>query len=495
MLSPYMFESIRKLKSENKSQAEIARELGINPKTVAKYLRSNTPPKYKPRIKSTKKDPFLEFERLVKSWLVATPALTDQEIFELLIPQGYKGSERTINRRLKRLRISKPSERFFEQEYTPGEQAQFDFKEKVFLPFVDGERLVHLHFGTLPYSDTCLVRGYPFRNFECFMDGLHGFFESLGGMTGNIRFDNLSPCVKKVLKGGERIYTDKFKKAHEYYGFGLLPCGPGRGNEKGDVERDIRTFANRIKNRVSHERTVFRDWDHLNTWLAQYMAERTTQDTQIKLETEKKHLKSLPPREESILCQVESKAACSYGSVRFGKSTYSVPDAMIGKGCVISAGPYDVKITCHELFSNDKVIVHPRKPDGEHSLLLEHVLPSLIRKPHAMVRWAHREILFPKPQCQNFYDRLKKIDGYFAEQEYLKAINLVHHVALSEIILGMELVLESGSRRLFEDLRELLLIQRRPSVIEITTLAGQIPLTPSLSGYDSLIPKQGVCSG
>jgi hypothetical protein len=38
-------------------------------------------------------------------------------------------------------------------------------------------------------------------------------------MTQGIRFDNLSPVVKKVLEGSKRIYTDAFSRAALYYGF------------------------------------------------------------------------------------------------------------------------------------------------------------------------------------------------------------------------------------------------------------------------------------
>jgi transposase len=284
MLSCFMFHRVRKLRAEGKSRAEIARELKIDPKTVAKYLRSNTPPRYKVRSVSTREDPFASFEQKIRQWLDRTPTLTDREIYELLIAEGYRGCERTVNRRLKPIRNQKPKERFFEQEYEPGEQSQFDFKEKVELPFRDGPRIVHLHFGTLPYSNTCLVRGYPFRNFECYMDGIHSFFEAIGGMTKNVRFDNLAPVVKKVLKGSNRLYTDDFNRAIQYYDFGTLPCSPGKGNEKGDVERDIRTFASRVKNRVSHDSIVFRNWDHLNEWLSSYMLERQTQEVKTRIQ-------------------------------------------------------------------------------------------------------------------------------------------------------------------------------------------------------------------
>jgi transposase len=495
MLRGYMFHQVRKLKAQGKSQAAIARELELDPKTVADYLRSNTPPCYTPRTMSTRVDPFRGFEEKVDAWLARTPALSDQEIFEFLLIEGYSGSERTINRRMKRLRDEKPKERFFEQEYTPGEQSQFDFKECVELPFIDGIRIVHLHFGTLPYSNVAWARGYPFRNFECFIDGVHCFFEKLGGRSKNIRFDNLAPCVKKVLEGSNRLYTDAFNRATAYYDWGLLPCAPAKGSDKGDVERDIRTYASRIKNLISHEAVVFRDWAHLNQWLEEFMARRQTAEIRARFQVEQPTLEVLAGRDDSILCQIQIGPASPHGSIRIGKSAYSVPDAMIGLGCKSVIGAYDVRISrvgSSGSLLGEKPVIHPRKVDGEHSLHLEHILPSLVRKPHALVRWAHREILFPEKVCERFYERLKKIHGYGAEREYLRAVNLIQHVELSEIWVGMQLVLETPSLQLFDDLRALLLGERRPApVVDITGRFNQIPLTPELSHYDQLIPKAG----
>jgi len=492
MMSDYMFEKVRKLKAEGLSRAKIAEKLGLNTKTVSKYLKLNTPPKYKIREKPTRSDPLKGYEDKIKQWLDRTPTLTDREIYELLIPEGYRGSERTINRKVISLKSIKPKERFFEQEYEPAEQCQFDFKEKVELPFVDGTRIVYLHFGTLPFSDTCIVKGYSFKNYACFMDGVHSFFESIGGMTESIRFDNLSPVVKEILPDNKRIYTDHFNRATAYYDFGLLPCSPGKGNEKGDVERDIRSYAIRIKNRVSHETLIFRDWEHLNEWLIQFMKERETQETKLLREEEQKKFQVLPSRDEAILCDVITTSGSSYGGIRIGKSVYSVPDAWIEKECRAVGGPYDVKIRLIKPYHKDNtIVIHPRKPDGEHSILLAHVLPSLVRKPHAMVRWAHREILFPSNTCQRFYDLLKKQEGHSAERDYLRSINLIQYVPFSEIVTGMELVLEANSEQLFNDLRDLLLHERRPAdVIDINSWFNQNPLQPNLSEYDRFIPKE-----
>jgi transposase len=199
-----MFEKIRTLSQEGKRISEIARLLKISRTTVRKHLRHNTAPQYKVRETGARQDSVAEFASEIKNWLSSSPQLTDQEIFELLIGKGYSGSIRTLNRRLKAFRPLKTKERFFEQKYTAAEQAQFDFKEELKLQFKDGLKTGHLLVGTLPYSDRFYIKAFPFKNYQCFIEGVHAFFEFIGGLTVNVRIDNLSPCVSKVLKHGER---------------------------------------------------------------------------------------------------------------------------------------------------------------------------------------------------------------------------------------------------------------------------------------------------
>jgi transposase len=483
MVSMYQFEKIRKLHSEGKSKSEIARELGINWKTAKKYVDSDTPPAYRARSGPTKADLFGEFLPRVKCLLEMMPDLSDREVFEYLFAEGYRGSERTINRRLARLREQKPKERFFEQEYQPGEQSQFDFKEKVELPFLDGPRTTYLHVGTLPFSDTSRVRCYPSTNFECYMDGIHSFFASLGGRTENIRIDNLSACVAKVLKGNERKWTAAFSRATQYYGFGVLPCSPGRGNEKGDVERDIRTLSSRIRHQVKIQAKVFADWSDANRWLENLCISLQSEKSKELLEEERKSLKVLAEKSEGILCREETVPASTYGTVRVLRSAYSVPDNCIG--CVLRAvpGPYELCI----YRGRELVARHPRKSEGENSLLLEHILPSLVRKPRAMIRWSHRAMLFPSEVFQKYYDRLVVLDPSSAEREFLKSINLIHYTTIREIEAGVELVMGAHESNYFEHLRELLLIERRPD--NVIDMKGLRPLTPNLSEYDLFIPR------
>jgi hypothetical protein len=104
-----------------------------------------------------------------------------------------------------------------------------------------------------------------------------------------------------------------------------------------------------------------------------------------------------------------------------------------------------------------------------------------------MVRWSHRKVLFPTKVFERFYEILRQKDSESSERQYLRTMNLIQYVGLNEIEAGMELLLESHGEDLYEDMKELVLTEgHRPSA---TTTAGQMPLNPRLSEYDSLIPS------
>lgn len=484
MVSKHMFNRIRELSERGMSVRAMARELKMSRKTIQKYLQSNAPPRYKKRDGPTRYDPCEAYMGRIKSLVDKDPGILACDIFVLIKEEGYAGSLRTLERRVSRLRGEKPKERFFEQSYHPGEQAQFDFKESVSLPFLDGEQIVHLHFGTLPYSGIFGIKAFSHRTYEAFIEGVHSFFEGIGGMPKNIRFDNLSPCVRKVLKGNERIYTDRFEKAIDYYGFGTLPCAPGKGNEKGDVEREIRTQARRIKASVKATGRVFHDFSDLNNWLKEHVEKYTAKSAKELFLEEISQLKPLPPRDTDVLCHVEIMTPTKYGTIRFKKSTYSVPDNFIEVDCRVIIGAYDVRI---ERIGHGSQFscAHPRMEDGKHSILLSHVLPSLVRKPGAMIRWAHRELLFPEKSFQQFYQWLGKVYPEAREREYLKSINLVQYVSLKEIGLGMDIVQKTKSTKPFDDLKTLLLLTSS----DLGAVISQSPLQTKLSSYDDLIPN------
>ncbi len=84
-----------------------------------------------------------------------------------------------------------------------------------------------------------------------------------------------------------------------------------------------------------------------------------------------------------------------------------------------------------------------------------------------MIKWAHKELLFTHPILKKYYEQLKKQNLLGSpEKEFLRTLNLIHFVPLKEIILAIELVLQTYTKNnLFEESKSLLLIERRPDNI------------------------------
>src|SRR5690606_4374073 len=106
-----------------------------------------------------------------------------------------------------------------------------------------------------------------------------------------------------------------FQRALTYYGFTPLPCSPGKGNEKGDCERDIRTFAHRLKDMLVMSRRTFTDFGDLNAWLLSFARSYRTGKQRLAFAEEVKTLKPLPPRDEAVLCQVHTPTVNKHGTV------------------------------------------------------------------------------------------------------------------------------------------------------------------------------------
>ncbi len=245
----------------------------------------------------------------------------------------------------------------------------------------------------------------------------------------------------------------------------------------------------RIKNLIKIEGTVFESFNHLNQWLLEYIERRTTDKVMEAFKEERQTLLPVPKREESILCRIEDSTVTAFGTARMGTHCYSVPDWGIKGKCRLVRGPYDVKI--YQKSAPFKLMAtHPLK-EGD-SILLEHVISSLVKKPQAMIRWRHRDILFPRPIFKKFYQRLKKQCPDDAIRDFLKSINLIHHVDRSELEVGMDLVLETDSDNLYEELCSLLVKERRPGqLLNLETKLNQKKLRPNLEVFDQLIPKGG----
>jgi transposase len=58
-----------------------------------------------------------------------------------------------------------------------------------------------------------------------------------------LRYDNLTMAVKKILRGRQRVETERVIAFRSHRGFQSEYCNPAGGNEKGGVEGELGAFA------------------------------------------------------------------------------------------------------------------------------------------------------------------------------------------------------------------------------------------------------------
>ena len=173
------YEEIIKLRNKGYTQEEVSKAIGISTRTVIRYLSSGKIPVYK-RSKSTKEDPFIPFkeraEEIIRKGVDGkVPQVSD--VYRTIKKEGYKGSERTLERKTLELRKSlENKELYFEQEVNYGEMIEGDFTG-LDVPYIDGIRKKHLWVMSSKKTKKAFVASFGNETFESFAEGTSKGFE------------------------------------------------------------------------------------------------------------------------------------------------------------------------------------------------------------------------------------------------------------------------------------------------------------------------------
>lgn len=250
MLTMDQIHRIRELYYEQgHNLSEISRELGINWKTVQKYVDMDDFNAPVPTLKGGNSFPKLDpFKPIIDQWLTDDKKAprkqrhTAKKVFKRLkneVP-GFNCSYRTVdnyyNLRKKELGLKK-KEGFIPLEHSSGE-AQADFGAADF--FENSLRHSGKYFVMdFPWSNQGYLQLHYGENMECLLESMKAVFEHIGGVPTEIWFDNTRTIVTSIIKGGGREVTERFTRFQEHYGFKACFCNPNAGNEKGCVESKV----------------------------------------------------------------------------------------------------------------------------------------------------------------------------------------------------------------------------------------------------------------
>ncbi len=81
-------------------------------------------------------------------------------------------------------------------------------------------------------------RAYPHASQQAFPEAHELAFAYFGGVSRQLRYDNLSSAVKRILRGSQGEETERFIAFRSHWGFESEFCTPGEGHEKGGVEAE-----------------------------------------------------------------------------------------------------------------------------------------------------------------------------------------------------------------------------------------------------------------
>lgn len=305
------------------SVSQIAKEVGVDRKTVRRTLNEDRAGRTGERERASVLDPYKDY---LKARLEVAD-FTAQRLFQEVRERGYGGSYNLVKRFVGPLRQHKHQQAVLRFETLPGQQAQVDWAGRFGEMEVDGVRKTLSCFSmVLGFSRYQYIEFTLSRSLVTFLSCHVRAFEYFGGVPAEVLYDNLKTAVLSHIDG-EVEYQAEFLDFAGYYGFTPRACRPYRAMTKGKVERPFPYIrSNFFLGRP------FRDLGDLNAqargWLesiANVRIHGTTQERpQDRFAVEREKLRPLPVEAFRAVERVfrSSTRDCV---ISYGGNFYSVP--------------------------------------------------------------------------------------------------------------------------------------------------------------------------
>lgn len=328
-------QSIIALHQQGWSGRRIARELGLDRGTVAKYLAQEPKPATNPQPGSGSVpgpaslcEPWQEqIEAALKQ------GLSIQRIYQDLVAERqFTGSYYAVRRFVLR-RVDAQELPFRRMECAPGQELQVDFGLGGWVIEEGKRRRPHLLRAVLSHSRKGYSEVVWRQTAESFLRCLENAFRHFGGVTVTVVIDNLKAGVIQADWYDPEL-NPKLEEFARHYGTVILPTKPAMPRHKGKVESGVKYGQN---NAVAGR--TFASLGEQNLFLSEW--ERTVADTRIHGTTHQqvgKHFETierpaLQPLPASLFPVFEEARRTVHrdGYVEFKKAYYSAPPEYVGR--------------------------------------------------------------------------------------------------------------------------------------------------------------------
>lgn len=256
-----MAEAIRRMRACGMAKKAIARELGLDIKTVRKWATTE----WKPQRRERKGSALAKYDDWIRKRF-AEVGYSAKVLHRELGEMGYEGSYVTVQRYVRPLRTAaQPEVATARYETAPGVQAQVDWG--VLNVWIGAAKIkVHLFVMVLGYSRRIFARAYLNEKLGNLLDGHEAAFAHFEGRTETILYDNPRTIVlARDEATGEVEWNRRFKDRMDFYGVDIKLCRYYRAQTKGKVESGVKYVK---RNALAGRR--FETLEELNAWLTRW---------------------------------------------------------------------------------------------------------------------------------------------------------------------------------------------------------------------------------
>ena len=421
------------------------------------------------------------FESVIQAGLDA--GLSAQRIYQdLMSEQQFAGSYDSVKRFVRQLGQAHPLP-FRRMESEPGQEAQVDFGQGAWVVEDGRRRRPHVLRVVLSHSRKGYTEVFWRQTTENFIRGVESAFRHFGGVTRTLVIDNLRAAVKKV-DWFEPELNPKVVSFCEHYGTVILPTKPAMPRHKGKVEAGVKY--------VQDNGLAGKQFDGLgaqNVHLAHW--EETVADTRIHgttrqqvrthfLTIEKPKLLPLPAGLFPVFSEAPRKIHRD-GYAEVAKAYYSVPPEYVRRKVWAR---WDAKMV--RLF-NERMVpiaVHVRQEPGKFKTDPAHIHDHKRTLIERGAEWILDHCRLLGPGAGTWAEELYRQRGPQSLRVLQGLLALAQKHPIPQLNQACQLALTHDAWHL-RDLRALL---ARPVAQEQFAFIETHPLIRDLQAYDNLVP-------
>lgn len=328
MLTMYQQITIKTLKSQGKTNKEIAREFNCHRNTVRNIIQREALIEKQTRQKSSYFD---QYREKIKELL--DKGITKLRIFEILRDEEQIDHSYVTLCTYIRQHFGKKPAAYVVQTSTAGEEAEVDFGYLGFVPDGNGGmKKAYAFVMTLCFSRVSFYGVVYDQSVASLIQALQQAFSFFGGVPKRVKIDNLKAAILKNRRY-DLEFNQTFLEFAYHYGFVIVPCTPYHPQQKGKVERGV----GYVKTNFLPGRTVTNPQDvqrQLALWMEKVNGRvhgTTRQVPQEVFQREEKHLLHPLPAPPFTFYQTATRLVKPNCHINLNNVYYSVPATFVGR--------------------------------------------------------------------------------------------------------------------------------------------------------------------